>query len=448
MFRLTKARLRKNPMTYLLIGVNVLVYILLCSKKGTDFLTVFFQGPSYDSLLLYGAKENSLIALGQWYRLFTPIFLHANFVHLTVNIIGLWSVGALLENSVGSKYLFFLFIIAGVTGNFCSFAMLPNLSVGASGGLFGILLCLYVIQKYQEKVSKQYKNQKPINSFGNIILINGILNILFGITFPIFDWACHLGGSIAGVLVGFAIVTQHSWKLRLLTHISTNMNVLAQVKLPQKRFYEHHAIYYIGIVLINISFSLAVFKVEKYQKIGGLGALLASQNKTASLKYTDLSLYSDLLIFRNKETNPNSLLYGAYYLFQKQEFFAAYKLFYLLNELAKNNYVSPTIEKQKYDFLLEKGLTLSKKDASLEQKTYDKELPVVNYSRDEDYCAKPANLFMTLGFFDIAGSLYECAYILNDKNDSYALKAFEAFHKIQNEQGMAEVLTLVKSNSN
>lgn len=449
MFRLYKTRLTQFPITHMLIGINLFVYLYICAQNDNQFINSLFNGPGYDALLLYGAKENSLIALGQVYRLFLPMFIHVNFIHLAVNMLGLWSVGRIFENIAGSKYLLFLYIIAGITGNLCSFAILPHLSAGASGSLFGILFCLYVIQKYQEKVFKNLKTKSPPYQFGNIIFINAILNILFGITVPIFDWACHLGGSIAGILFGFAIVTKHSWKIRVLAHVTSNIESFMHNKLPKKKFFEKHIIYYIGILLINISFSLAVFKVEKYQKIAGMGAYAAAENNTPSLSYDDLPQYKELLTTLNNETNPDNLLFGAFVVSQQKDFFAAYKLFSLLHELNKHNYSSISVDTNTYNTLLEQGLDSAKHDTALENNFLPPSLkPTIHYEKNEYYCAKPAHLFMTLGFFEIAGNLYECAYILNNNNDSYALKAFEAFHKIKNESKMAEVLTVVKSFSN
>ncbi|MES2615323.1 MAG: rhomboid family intramembrane serine protease [Bdellovibrionota bacterium] len=449
MFRLHRARLQTYPITHLLVGINILFYLFICSQAEKSFLGVLFDGPGYDALLSFGAKENGLIALGQWYRLFLPMFIHANFVHLIVNMVGLWSVAQIFESIAGSKKLFLLYVISGITGNFCSFALLRHLSVGASGSLFGILLCLYIIQKYQERLNKNFKTKSPQYQFGNIILINGILNILFGITFPIFDWACHLGGAIAGVLFGFALVTQHSWKMRLLAHVTNNLESYTNFNKLNKKFFEKHIIYYIGLLLINISFSLGIFKIEKYQKIAGMGAYLAAENPTAPLGYDDLNQYKELLVTKNKETNPNNLLYGAFYIAQNKQFYASYKVFSVLIDLSKHNFASGTVEKQKYDQLLEQGLLFAKKNSSLENSFLPPGfVPSMRYENAEDYCAKPANLFMTLGFFEIAGNLYECAYMLNDKNDSYALKSFEAFHKIKDEQGMSQLLTLVKSLSN
>jgi rhomboid protease GluP len=235
-------------------------------------------------------------------------------------------------------------------------------------------------------------------------------------------------------------------KMRVFSQVTNETQLFTYTKTRQKKLREKHIIYYIGLVFINLSFSLAIFKVEKYQKISGMGAYMATQNTTAPLEYDDLIQYKDLLIYKNKETNPNNLIYGGFFVAQKKYFFASYKIFFILNELSKHGFASTTLEKKKYDFLVEKGLFFSRQN-SLFEKDF---LPIgfepsVQYEHLEDYCAKPANLFMTLGFFEIAGNFYECAYLLNSQNDSYALKAFEAFHKIENEQGLSRILTLVKS---
>lgn len=63
---------RKNAFgTTLFILINILFYFYLCFQSGFS-LQKLIQGPGYDTLVLFGAKENGLISLGQIHRFFFP----------------------------------------------------------------------------------------------------------------------------------------------------------------------------------------------------------------------------------------------------------------------------------------------------------------------------------------------------------------------------------------
>jgi membrane associated rhomboid family serine protease len=102
-------------------------------------------GPSADTLLKLGAKQSSLIVNeGQWYRLFSPMVLHAGIIHYCLNMAALWFVGSAIEKSHGVINAAIAFIIAGVGGTVLSAVFLPQyISVGASGGIFGFIgMCM------------------------------------------------------------------------------------------------------------------------------------------------------------------------------------------------------------------------------------------------------------------------------------------------------------------
>jgi membrane associated rhomboid family serine protease len=98
-------------------------------------------GPSPETLIRCGARDTNLIVNErQWYRLFTPMILHAGLVHFFVNMLALYFIGGAVEQSHGFASAAVLFIIPGVGGNILSAICLPQyISVGASGGIFGMI---------------------------------------------------------------------------------------------------------------------------------------------------------------------------------------------------------------------------------------------------------------------------------------------------------------------
>ena len=98
-------------------------------------------GPSAKVLIDAGARVTPLIVNeGQWYRLLSPLVLHAGIIHWLLNMGALWFIGAAVEQSHGFASAAILFFIPGVGGNILSAIFLPqHISVGASGGIFGLI---------------------------------------------------------------------------------------------------------------------------------------------------------------------------------------------------------------------------------------------------------------------------------------------------------------------
>ena len=124
----------KTPVvTYALIAANVLAAALI-------YLYSLRSGKSYgDLLLVFGAKVNSSIIAGEYWRLLTPVFLHAGIVHLLINCYSLYAIGTSVERIFGRPRFLAVYFVAGLLGNILSFMFSPNYGVGASGAIFGLL---------------------------------------------------------------------------------------------------------------------------------------------------------------------------------------------------------------------------------------------------------------------------------------------------------------------
>ena len=76
---------------------------------------------------------NSAITAGQYWRLITPAFLHANLMHLAVNCYSLNNIGPAAEMWCGPRRFAAVYGISAVAGTVASYFASPNPSVGASG---------------------------------------------------------------------------------------------------------------------------------------------------------------------------------------------------------------------------------------------------------------------------------------------------------------------------
>jgi Uncharacterized membrane protein (homolog of Drosophila rhomboid) len=172
-------------LTFILIVVNILVFSLP--------YVVNFQGPfdSFTNFLMLGWKDNAAIREGEYYRLVTSNFLHADITHLMVNMLSLYNVGPYVNSIFGNLGFLLIFFASGIGSSFTSFWFNQNPSVGASGAIFGLVgsLCAVAIAT---------NNFALLANIGIVILINASIGFL---TPNIDNWG-HFGGFVIGLITG------------------------------------------------------------------------------------------------------------------------------------------------------------------------------------------------------------------------------------------------------
>ena len=92
-----------------------------------------------DVLVRLGAKVTPLVAAGEYWRLFTSMFLHIGVAHLFFNGYALLVVGTELERLLGWGRFLAIYLLSGLLGSLASYAFSANLSAGASGAIFGLI---------------------------------------------------------------------------------------------------------------------------------------------------------------------------------------------------------------------------------------------------------------------------------------------------------------------
>lgn len=190
-----RAKFRIAPVTVVLAGlcvaVFVLEYLLLATGRGT--------------LLSSFALSGDGLARGQWWQLVTHLFLHANLLHLLVNVMGLWFIGPEVELMLGRVRYLVLYLVSGVAGGILQTAFAPPSSelVGASGSVCGVLLSFTTA--YPEM---------PLRALLFFILPVNMRAKTLGRGLMVFSAVCaalrilpqlghlaHLGGALAGALL-------------------------------------------------------------------------------------------------------------------------------------------------------------------------------------------------------------------------------------------------------
>lgn len=190
-----KQQFKQAPITVSILILTVLIFIVELIIGG---------GQTDDGRLLVvlGAKWGPYIKLHHdYWRLVTPLFLHAGFMHIFTNMLTLWFIGPLVESAFGSRKFLFLYLFGGIIGNILSYLFAPlTVSVGASSALFGLFggMILYALQ---------FKDDPRIRSQGTVMILFVALNLVTGFATTGIDMWGHIGGLIGGmiftIIVGF-----------------------------------------------------------------------------------------------------------------------------------------------------------------------------------------------------------------------------------------------------
>ena len=180
----------KQPIvTYIIMAVCIILFILMELSGGSTNSQI---------LLKYGANLDILVKNGEYYRLFTCIFLHIGIMHLICNMYSLYAIGREVESLFGKVKYIIIFILSGIFGSIMSIAFTHNtISAGASGAIFGLLgALLYFGINYRTYLGEAIKR--------TIIPII-VVNLIIGFFAEGIDLAAYIGGLVGGVLVSMMV---------------------------------------------------------------------------------------------------------------------------------------------------------------------------------------------------------------------------------------------------
>ncbi|QKW10663.1 rhomboid family intramembrane serine protease [Streptomyces sp. NA04227] len=192
--------------TYVLIALNVLFFLgelvrpalldelgmLGAAMKGPDGEYYVHQNP-----VPAGFEEEGVVA-GEWYRLLTGAFLHLSptesvfgILHIALNMFSLWTIGRVVELQLGRARYLALYLLSALGSSVLVLLLAPDTdSVGASGAIFGLGAACYVINR------RIGANREAVNRLMANLLIWMVISAGFA------SWQGHLGGLLAGALVG------------------------------------------------------------------------------------------------------------------------------------------------------------------------------------------------------------------------------------------------------
>ncbi len=196
----TRFWMSQNPrfVTNIIIAINVAVYVVLLILSATIGGGIGpLLGTDPNVLVTAGAQVNSLVAQGQVWRIFTAMFLHLNLLHIGLNMLSLFLIGAVVEIFYGKWRYLLIYLLSGIAGGIVTYFVQPDASaVGASGAIFGVFGALGVFYVV---------NRQALGRYGTGAITNWLfwlgLNLVFGFTNTGIGIWDHIGGLVAGMII-------------------------------------------------------------------------------------------------------------------------------------------------------------------------------------------------------------------------------------------------------
>jgi rhomboid protease GluP len=166
---------------------------------GIMFVVELFTHALVDIDMLIRLGAIMPISYGQYWRFVTGMFLHGSWLHLASNSWALWQLGTLFEQLFGSKRFTLVYFATGICASLASALGGHGPSVGASGAIFGLLGALLIAIRR----SPLYRHQPWSRGLSGQFLFWIVVNLVIGSQVAVIDNTAHVGGLVAGLLLGF-----------------------------------------------------------------------------------------------------------------------------------------------------------------------------------------------------------------------------------------------------
>lgn len=188
-------RMRRSPVTLILIGINVAFFL------AEEVYKYFFPPASLVPSLALSAEG---LLGGAWWQLISYAFLHGSPLHLLANIVGLWFTGPLLEELLGTVCYMGLFLGGAVAGGLLQTIVSHHgVLIGASGAVCALLVGFATLLPRLEITALIFfiiPVRMKASTLGWLVIVGSFFFWLVGIEKGIGHFA-HLGGGLAGFVI-------------------------------------------------------------------------------------------------------------------------------------------------------------------------------------------------------------------------------------------------------
>ncbi|MGF3054499.1 rhomboid family intramembrane serine protease [Microbacterium sp. YY-03] len=203
----------KTPVTFGILAVTIVAYIAALLIGHNDVNTAL----GYQAIWIYP----------QPWRILTVSLTHAGLFHIGFNMLALWMIGRTLEPVIGPWRFLALYVISTIGGGAAVSLLAPgSFVVGASGAIFGLMGALVVIAR------------RLGSDITSMLVVLGV-NFVYGLIVGGISWQAHLGGVIAGAIVGLIYYSTRKRSqrvLQIILLIVTTVVLVGVAYIPALRF--------------------------------------------------------------------------------------------------------------------------------------------------------------------------------------------------------------------
>jgi membrane associated rhomboid family serine protease len=194
--RQSLALLNRPVITPALIALNAVVFFIGLAAADRFEIDWGLIGEGFVRNSTTLSVEQIGVAAGEWYRVVTGGFLHANIVHLLFNMLALFTIGNALEPALGRTKYLVLYVVSLLCGSLGVLIVDPNsLTVGASGAVFGLLGAMVIFQR-----------RAGIDPWASGLGLVIAINLLLTFSIPGISIGGHIGGLIGGIVAGWLLL--------------------------------------------------------------------------------------------------------------------------------------------------------------------------------------------------------------------------------------------------
>ncbi len=227
----------------LILLANVVVFISM------EIYSLFGRNRTL-AYLIFGAQFGPLVDRGEWFRLFTSMFLHAGILHILFNSYALYIFGLIVEEEYGPWRFLTYYLTSGFLGNLATqFFYHDSLSLGASGAIFGLIGVQFALG---------LKKETPffMRGFTGMSLLPLIIfNILYGfIPGSGVNNAAHIGGFLCGMAFGYLTRLPSHWTFHTMRSVLKGEMRLSDLGAWKSRVIVEMVWMVVALVLLGVVF--------------------------------------------------------------------------------------------------------------------------------------------------------------------------------------------------
>jgi len=261
------------PVTTALMALNFLVFIAMLTRG------VSVSGPSSAQLIQWGSDFGPLTLAGQWWRIFTCMFVHIGIIHIATNMWCLWSIGPLAERIFGRWIYVLVYLYTGVSASLLSLLAHPLVpSAGASGAIFGVAGALIPAFYFGKLPIPPQAVKATVKS----LIVFAIINLAIGAEIPGIDNAGHIGGLVLGLMIGALL----SRSLTAAPDVKRTTALMVFALLALALFYGEHIVRRAaGFVVPYYNAEIALEKGDTPRAVTELSAVVAQQPRLADAQF-------------------------------------------------------------------------------------------------------------------------------------------------------------------